>query len=327
MSYRVGINGFGRIGKLVYKIFRDNGIEVPLVNDPFLDTSYMYYLLKYDTVYGTDDKVELKDDKILYNKKETVLSDCKNPSDIDWSKHKVDIVIECTGVFKTIEDCEKHIGVKKVIISAPSSDAPMFVYGVNHDKYNGEKIISNASCTTNCLAPLANIINKHFGIEEGLMTTVHATTATQKIVDGITKKNKRDGRSGMQNIIPASTGAAKAVGKVIPELNKKLNGMSMRVPVLDVSVVDLTVRVSKPTSLEEIKDVFIKESKAMPTIIGITEDEVVSSDFIRDSRSCIFDYKASMQMGNNFFKLIAWYDNEYGYATRIVDLVDHISSE
>lgn len=184
-----------------------------------------------------------------------------------------------------------------------------------------------SSCTTNCLAPLANVINKHFGIEEGLMTTIHAATATQKIVDGITKKNKRDGRSGMQNIIPASTGAAKAVGKVIPELNKKLNGMSMRVPVLDVSVVDLTVRTSKSTSLEEIKKIMYEESKAMPNILGVTEDEVVSSDFIRDSRSCIFDYNASMELSSNYFKLIAWYDNEFGYATRISDLLDYISKK
>ncbi|WUR03105.1 glyceraldehyde-3-phosphate dehydrogenase [Vairimorpha necatrix] len=327
MGYKVGINGFGRIGKLVFKILRDRGIEVPLVNDPFLDISYMYYLLKYDTVYGNDSKVEIKKDKIFYNNKETTLSTCKSPSEIEWKKYNVDYVIECTGVFKNIEDCELHKDVKNIIISAPSEDAPMFVYGVNHDKYNGERVISNASCTTNCLAPLANIINKHFGIEEGLMTTVHAATATQKIVDGITKKNKRDGRSGMQNIIPASTGAAKAVGKVIPELNGKLNGMAMRIPILDVSVVDLTVRLKKKTSLEDIKNVFYEESEKIPNVLGVTEEDVVSSDFIKDERSCIFDFKASMQMGDKFFKLIAWYDNEFGYATRIADLVDYVSKK
>ncbi|EEQ81890.1 hypothetical protein NCER_101501 [Vairimorpha ceranae BRL01] len=327
MSYRVGINGFGRIGKIVFKILRERGIEVPLVNDPFLDTSYMYYLLKYDTVYGTDCKVEMKNNKLIYYGKETELSTAKCPSEIQWKKYNVDYVIECTGVFKTIKDCELHKEVKSVIISAPSDDAPMFVYGVNHEKYNGEKIISNASCTTNCLAPLANIINNHFGIEEGLMTTVHSATATQKIVDGITKKYKRDGRSGMQNIIPASTGAAKSVGKVIPELNQKLNGMAMRVPILDVSVVDLTVRLRESTSLENIKSVLCEESKKMPNIIGVTEDDVVSSDFIKDPRSCIFDFKASMEMGDKFFKLIAWYDNEYGYASRIADLVDYVSKK
>lgn len=324
MGFKVGINGFGRIGKLVYKILRERDIEVPIVNDPALDVSYMYYLLKYDSVFGFDEKVKLKNNQVYYKDKLSELTAFKNPSDIPWKQYDVDYVVEATGIFKTISECEKHRNVKNVIITAPSDDAPMFVCGVNLDKYNGERIISNASCTTNCIAPLANVLHKHFGIEEGLMTTVHAVTATQKIVDGITKKNKRDGRSGLQNIIPASTGAAKAVGKIIPELNGKLNGMSMRVPLPDVSVVDLTVRLSKPTSLDEIKKVMIEEGKINKNIIGVTEEDVVSTDFIKDKRSCIFDYKASMQMGENFFKLIAWYDNEFGYSTRVVDLLEFI---
>ncbi|KAF9763411.1 Glyceraldehyde-3-phosphate dehydrogenase [Nosema granulosis] len=323
MTLKVGINGFGRIGKHIFRILRERGVEVPLINDPFLDTSYVHYLLKYDSTFGKDEHVELQNDKIIYKGKPTVHSDKKDPSEIPWEKYGVEYVIEATGVFKTISACEGHRGVKKVIITAPSTDAPMFVYGVNHTKYNKEKIISNASCTTNCLAPLADIINKHFGIEEGLMTTVHAVTATQKIVDGACKKSKRDGRSGMQNIIPASTGAAKAVGKVLPELNGKLNGMSLRVPVPNVSIVDLSVRTTKSTSLEEIIKVI--EEKGNKEIMGVSYDEVVSSDFNKDSRSCIFDAKASMELNKNFFKLLAWYDNEFGYSCRVCDLLEYVS--
>ncbi|EOB14166.1 Glyceraldehyde-3-phosphate dehydrogenase 2, partial [Nosema bombycis CQ1] len=296
MTLRVGINGFGRIGKCIFKILRDRGIEVPLVNDPFLDLEYMHYLLKYDSTYGREDVCQLENDKIIYKGKPTSHSTAKLPSEIPWKDFKVDYVIESTGLFLTLKDCEGHKDVKSIIITAPSPDAPMFVFGVNHLKYNKEKIISNASCTTNCLAPLANILNKNFGIEEGLMMTVHSVTATQKIVDGITKKNKRDGRSGMQNIIPASTGAAKAVTKVLPEL-------------------------------EEISEIFEKESKENKEIIGITYDEVVSTDFNKDSRSCILDARGSMELNPKFFKLLAWYDNEYGYSCRTVDLLEYVSKQ
>lgn len=322
---KVGINGFGRIGKHIFKILRERGIEVPLINDPFLDASYVHYLLKYDSTFGKDEHAELNGDQIIYKGLPTAHTDKKEPSEIPWSDYGVDYVIEATGVFKTISACEGHRGVKKVIITAPSTDAPMFVYGVNHTKYNNEKIISNASCTTNCLAPLADIINRHFGIEEGLMTTIHAVTATQKLVDATCKKSRRDGRSGMQNIIPASTGAAKAVGKVLPELNGKLNGMSLRVPVPNVSIVDLSVRTTKSTSMEEIIKVIEEESKKNKEILGISHDEVVSSDFNRDSRSCIFDAKGSMELNSNFFKLLAWYDNEYGYSCRVCDLLEFVS--
>jgi glyceraldehyde 3-phosphate dehydrogenase len=327
MTLRVGINGFGRIGKCIFKILRDRGIEVPLVNDPFLDLEYMHYLLKYDSTYGKEDVCQLENDKIIYKGKPTSHSTAKLPSEIPWKDFKVDYVIESTGLFLTLKDCEGHKDVKSIIITAPSPDAPMFVFGVNHLKYNKEKIISNASCTTNCLAPLANILNKNFGIEEGLMMTVHSVTATQKIVDGITKKNKRDGRSGMQNIIPASTGAAKAVTKVLPELEGKLNGMALRVPTPNVSIVDLSVRLSKPTSLKEISEIFEKESKENKEIIGITYDEVVSTDFNKDSRSCILDARGSMELNPKFFKLLAWYDNEYGYSCRTVDLLEYVSKQ
>lgn len=328
---KLGINGFGRIGRIVFRstVLR-NDVEVVAIND-LLDVEHLAYLLKYDSVHGRfDGKVEVKDGKLYVNDKFIRVTAERDPKLIKWDDKDVDVdvVAECTGIFTTKEAAQAHIdgGAKKVVISAPSADAPMFVIGVNHDKVTAaDTIVSNASCTTNCLAPLAKVINDNFGIVEALMTTVHATTATQLTVDGPSKKDFRGGRSALLNIIPASTGAAKAVGKVIPELNGKLTGMSMRVPTADVSCVDLTVKVAKETSYDEIMAVFKKASEnELKGILGYTEDDVVSQDFISDSRTSIVDAKAGIGLNSTFFKIVSWYDNEYGYSSKLVDLALHI---
>ncbi|AFN83326.1 glyceraldehyde-3-phosphate dehydrogenase [Encephalitozoon romaleae SJ-2008] len=323
---KVGINGLGRIGKLVYKVLRERGVEVPLVNDPHLKPEQVAYLLKYDSVFGKCKECQVEGDKIVYRGKKTCLSSFDKPESIPWTKYGVDAVIEASGVFTGLKECEGHKDVKIVVITAPSKDAPMFVYGVNHQDYVSQRVISNASCTTNCLAPLVKVIDDNFGIVEGLMTTVHAVTATQKIVDGIGKSSRR-GRSGLSNIIPASTGAATSVGRVIPSLANKLNGMAMRVPVSNVSVVDLVCRTRKETSIEEIVKAIEKFSENNEGIIGTTRDPVVSSDFIGDPRSSVLDINASISMGSNFFKLISWYDNEYGYSCRVCDLLEYAYSK
>jgi glyceraldehyde 3-phosphate dehydrogenase len=329
---KIGINGFGRIGRLVMRAATEHpDVSVVAVNDPFMDVEYMVYMFKYDSIYGRfKGTVETKDKKLYINGHEIAVYDKKNPEEIPWGTHGADYVVESTGVFTTIDKAGLHIkgGAKHVIISAPSADAPMFVMGVNHTLYKKDMpVVSNASCTTNCLAPLAKIINDKFGIIEGLMTTVHAVTATQKTVDGPSGKDWRAGRGAGQNVIPASTGAAKAVGKVIPELNGKLTGMAFRVPNPDVSVVDLTVRIEKGATYDEIKKA-IREAAEGPLkgIMGYTEDEVVSSDFIGDTRSSIFDANAGIQLNPNFVKLISWYDNEYGYSHRVVDLIKFMAS-
>jgi len=332
---KVGINGFGRIGRLVCRAaFEHDEIDVVAINDPFIDLEYMVYMFNYDSTHGRfKGTVASKDGKLIINGKEITVSMERNPADIKWGAAGADYVIESSGVFTTNEKASLHMsgGAKKVIISAPSADAPMFVMGVNEDKYDAANmhVVSNASCTTNCLAPLAKIINDNFGIEEGLMTTVHATTATQKTVDGPSMKKWRDGRGASQNIIPASTGAAKAVGKVIPELNGKLTGMAFRVPTPDVSVVDLTVRLKKGASYDEIKAVIKRASDdaRLGRYMGYTEDEVVSQDFIGDTRSSIFDAKAGIALSPNFVKLVSWYDNEYGYSHRVCDLVKFMASK
>jgi glyceraldehyde 3-phosphate dehydrogenase len=329
---KIGINGFGRIGRLVLRASIEKGAEVVAVNDPFLPLDYMVYMFKYDSTHGTY-KGEVKEEGgflVVDGRKIQVFQE-RDPKAIPWGKANVDVVVESTGVFTTIEKASYHLegGAKRVVISAPSADAPMFVMGVNQEKYDPSmKVISNASCTTNCLAPLAKVINDNFEIVEGLMTTVHAITATQKTVDGPSGKMWRDGRGAAQNVIPASTGAAKAVGKVIPALDGKLTGMAFRVPVHDVSVVDLTVRLGKAASMDEIK-AKVKEASegSMKGILGYTEDDVVSSDFIGDTRSSIFDAKAGIQLNPNFVKLISWYDNEYGYSIRVVDLIKYIQSK
>lgn len=330
-TVKLGINGFGRIGRIVFRetINRDN-VEVVAIND-LLDVDHLAYLLKYDSVHGNfKGTVEVKDGQLYVNDKQIRVTAEKDPTALKWNEAGVDVVAECTGIFTTLEKAQLHIdgGAKKVIISAPSADAPMFVMGVNHDKLTAaDKIVSNASCTTNCLAPLAKVINDNFGIEEGLMTTIHATTATQLTVDGPSRKDFRGGRAALLNIIPASTGAAKAVGKVIPELNGKLTGMSMRVPVADVSVVDLTVKLKKETTYEEIMSVLKNASETnMKGILGFTEDDVVSQDFIGDSRTSIVDAKAGIGLNSTFFKIVSWYDNEYGYSSKLIDLAVHVAS-
>lgn len=328
----IGINGFGRIGRLVLRASIEKGANVVAINDPFIGIEYMVYLFKYDSTHGRfNGEVSVDGDYLLVNGKKIKVFSERDPKAIKWGSAGAEYVVESTGVFTTIEKASAHLegGAKKVIISAPSADAPMFVVGVNLDAYDPSfKVVSNASCTTNCLAPLAKVINDNFGIVEGLMTTVHATTATQKTVDGPSGKLWRDGRGAAQNIIPAATGAAKAVGKVIPELNGKLTGMAFRVPVANVSVVDLTVRLAKPASYQAIKDK-IKEAAAGPLkgILGYTEDEVVSSDFIGDNHSSIFDAKAGIPLNDQFVKLISWYDNEYGYSNRVVDLIKYMQTK
>ena len=329
---KLGINGFGRIGRIVFReTFNRDNVEVVAIND-LLDVDHLAYLLKYDSVHGRfAGKVEVKDGQLFVNDKFIRVTAEKDPKQIKWDDKDVDVdvVAECTGIFTTLETAQYHIegGAKKVVISAPSADAPMFVMGVNHTEAKAtDTIVSNASCTTNCLAPLAKVINDNFGIVEGLMTTVHATTATQLTADGPSRKDWRGGRAASVNIIPSSTGAAKAVGKVIPELNGKLTGMSFRVPTIDVSVVDLTVKLSKETSYEEIMAVLKKASEnEMKGILGFTEDDVVSQDFISDSRTSIVDAKAGIGLNSTFFKIVSWYDNEYGYSSKLIDLSVHIA--
>lgn len=329
MAVKVGINGFGRIGRMVFRAAMTKPeIEIVGVNDPFIDPDYMVYMLKYDSVHGKfDGEVSAKDGKLVVNGKEITVFNCMDPKDIDWKSCGAEYIVESTGVFTTTEKASAHFngGAKKVVISAPSSDAPMFVMGVNHNTYNKDmKVISNASCTTNCLAPLAKVLNDKFGLVEGLMTTVHATTGTQKTVDGPSKKDWRGGRANMGNIIPSSTGAAKAVGKVIPELNGKLTGMSMRVPTLDVSVVDLTCRLAKDVTYDEVCAAMKEASEGeLKGIMGYTEDAVVSTDFTGDPRTSIFDAKAGIALTGNFMKLVSWYDNEWGYSNKLCDLLLH----
>ncbi|KAF7721107.1 hypothetical protein EC973_005391 [Apophysomyces ossiformis] len=329
MVVQVGINGFGRIGRIVLRASLQNpNVQVVAINDPFIDLEYMVYMFKYDSTHGRfKGTIEHKDGKLIVNGNPIAVFAERDPSQIPWGSHNAHYVVESTGVFTTVEKAKAHLvgGAKKVIISAPSADAPMFVCGVNLEAYKSEyQIISNASCTTNCLAPLAKVINDKFGIVEGLMTTVHATTATQKTVDGPSGKDWRAGRGAGANIIPASTGAAKAVGKVIPELNGKLTGMAFRVPTPDVSVVDLTVRLEKGASYDEIKQVIKQASEnELKGILAYTEDEVVSTDFVGDDNSSIFDAKAGISLSPNFVKLVSWYDNEYGYSCRVVDLLVH----
>ena len=330
MAIRIGINGFGRIGRLVFRsAIKQNDITVVGIND-LLDINHLAYLLKYDSVHGKyDGTVEVKGNNLIVDGKSVHISAERNPVDIGWGDFDTDVVAECTGIFTTIEKAKLHIqaGAKKVAISAPSADAPMFVMGVNHDEASGnQKIVSNASCTTNCLAPIAKVLHDHFTIEEGLMTTVHATTATQFTVDGPSKKDFRGGRSSLLNIMPASTGAAKAVTKVIPALEGKLTGMAFRVPTANVSVVDLTVKLSKQTSYEEIKSVMRKHSETdLKNILGYTEEPVVSQDFVGDIRTSIFDAGAGMELNPKFFKIISWYDNECGYSNKLIDLAKHIN--
>jgi len=331
MKTKIGINGFGRIGRLVFRAAIQNpNIEVKGINDPFIDLDYMKYMLIYDTVHGRfNGDVQASEGKLIVNGKEISVSGEMKPEEIPWGQFGAEYIVESTGVFTTVEPASQHFkgGAKKVVISAPSADAPMFVMGVNEEKYTKDmNVVSNASCTTNCLAPLAKVIHDNFGIAEGLMTTVHATTATQKTVDGPSKKDWRGGRAAAGNIIPSSTGAAKAVGKVIPDLNGRLTGMAFRVPTLNVSVVDLTCRLEKAASYDEIKKV-VKEAAEGPMkgILAYTEDEVVSSDFITDPHTSIFDAKAGISLNDNFVKLVSWYDNEWGYSNKIVDLITHMA--
>ena len=322
-----GINGFGRIGRLVTRAaFASGKVDIVAINDPFTNLEHMAYMFQYDTTHGKfPGTVETKDGNLVINGKTIQVFTERDPAQIPWGSAGVEYVVESTGVFTTKEKAAKHLegGAKRVVISAPSADAPMYVVGVNHTKYSAdETVISNASCTTNCLAPLAKVLNDKFGIEEGLMTTVHAFTATQKTVDGPSAKKWRDGRAASCNIIPASTGAAKAVGKVIPELNGVLTGMAFRVPTPNVSVVDLTFRSKVETSYDEIKQA-IKDAAngELKGILAYTEDEVVSSDFNGDPASSTFDAGAGMGLNSRFFKVVSWYDNENGYSNRVVDLI------
>jgi glyceraldehyde 3-phosphate dehydrogenase len=332
MTIKIGINGFGRIGRLVFRAAVANPqIQVLGINDPFIDPAYMVYMLKYDTVHGRfKGSAEAHDNKLIVNGKEINVSGAMKPEEIPWGAWGTEYVVESTGVFTEIEKAKPHFtaGAKKVVVTAPSKDAPMFVMGVNHNKYTKDmNVVSNASCTTNCLAPLAKVVHEKWGIVEGLMTTVHATTATQKTVDGPSKKDWRGGRAAAFNIIPSSTGAAKAVGKVIPDLNGKLTGMAFRVPTANVSVVDLTCRLSKPAKYDEIKAAMKAAAEGpMKGIMGYTEDEVVSSDFIGETCTSVFDAKAGIALSDTFVKLVAWYDNEWGYSCKVLDLIQHMAS-
>ena len=328
---KIGINGFGRIGRLAFRIAtqREN-VQVVGIND-LLDVDYLAYMLKYDSVHGRfDGTVEVKDGKLVVNGNEVRISAERNPEDLKWDEIGAEYVIDATGIFTTKEKAGLHLkaGAKKVVISAPSADAPMYVMGVNHKELTAEEnVFSNASCTTNCLAPIAKVLHDNFGITDGLMTTIHATTATQKTVDGPSLKDWRGGRAALHNIIPSSTGAAKAVGKVIPSLNGKLTGMSFRVPTMDVSVVDLTVNLGKSVSYEDVckamKDASEGELKG---ILGYTEELVVSQDFVGETRTSVFDAKAGIALTDTFVKVVSWYDNEYGYSTKIVDLLEYSAS-
>jgi len=327
MTIKIGINGFGRIGRMVFraaiKNFKD--VEVVGIND-LLEPDYLAYMLQYDSVHGRfDGSIAVDGNTLIVNGRKIRLTAVKDPAELKWGEVGADIVVESTGLFLTKETCEKHIaaGAKKVIMSAPSKDdTPMFVFGVNDKSYKGQAIISNASCTTNCLAPLAKVLNDKWGIKRGLMTTVHATTATQKTVDGPSNKDWRGGRGILENIIPSSTGAAKAVGVVIPELNKKLTGMSFRVPTSDVSVVDLTVELVKEASYKEICAEFKAQSEgALKGVLGYTEDKVVATDFRGDARTSIFDAEAGIALDSTFVKLVSWYDNEWGYSNKVLEMV------
>ena len=331
MAIKIGINGFGRIGRLVFRsAMKQNDVTVVGVND-LLDIDHLAYLLKYDSVHGTyDGTIEVKGNNLIVDGHSVCISAERDPSAIGWGDLKTDVVAECTGIFTSLEKAQAHLdgGAKKVVISAPSPDAPMFVMGVNHSEASVlNTIVSNASCTTNCLAPIAKVLNDHFEIEEGLMTTVHATTATQFTVDGPSRKDFRGGRSSLLNIMPASTGAAKAVTKVIPDLVGKLTGMAFRVPTANVSVVDLTVKLKKETSYEQIKQVMRNAANnEMKNILGYCDEPVVSQDFIGDVRTSIFDAGAGMELNSRFFKIISWYDNECGYSNKLIDLAKHINN-
>ena len=327
---KLGINGFGRIGRLVFRAALKQNIEVVGIND-LLEVDHLAYLLKYDSVHGRfDGTIDIKDGQLIVNGKTIRVTSEKDPRNLKWNEVQADVIADCTGVFKTLETAHYHIeaGAKKVVVSAPSKDIPMFVMGVNHKDVTADNnIVSNASCTTNCLAPLAKVLNDAYGIEEALMTTVHATTATQMTVDGPSKKDWRGGRSALANIIPASTGAAVAVTKVIPELKGKLTGMAFRVPTPDVSVVDLTVKLSKDTSYEDIKKTFKAASEGeMAGVLGYTEEAVVSQDFVSDPRTSIFDAGAGIELNSKFFKIVSWYDNEFGYSNKLVDLAEYVNS-
>ena len=330
MAIKIGINGFGRIGRLVFRsAMKQDDVTVVGVND-LLDIDHLAYLLKYDSVHGTyDGTIEVKGNNLVVDGHSVRISAERDPSAIGWGDLNTDVVAECTGIFTSLEKAQAHLdgGAKKVVISAPSPDAPMFVMGVNHSEASASnKIVSNASCTTNCLAPIAKVLNDHFEIEEGLMTTVHATTATQFTVDSPSRKDFRGGRSSLLNIMPASTGAAKAVTKVIPALVGKLTGMAFRVPTANVSVVDLTVKLKKETSYEEIKQVMRNAaSNEMKNILGYCDEPVVSQDFIGDVRTSVFDAGAGMELNSRFFKIISWYDNECGYSNKLIDLAKHIN--
>jgi glyceraldehyde 3-phosphate dehydrogenase len=330
-NLKLGINGFGRIGRIVFRATLNKpGVDVVAIND-LLDVDHLAYLLKYDSVHGRfNGTIEVKDGHLVVNGKTVRVTAERDPKNLKWNEVDADVVADCTGIFTTMETAQYHLdaGAKKVVISAPSKDAPMFVMGVNHlSAKASDKIVSNASCTTNCLSPMAKIIDDNFGIEEALMTTVHATTATQLTVDGPSRKDFRGGRSALMNIIPASTGAAKAVGKVIPHLDGKLTGMAFRVPTADVSVVDLTVRTKKETSLEAIKKAFKEASEgSLKGIVGYTDELVVSQDFVSETRTCVFDAEASIELNSRFFKVVGWYDNEFAYSTKLVELAQHIHS-
>ncbi len=330
MTIKVGINGFGRIGRFVFRAAQErNDIEIVGIND-LIDVDYMAYMLKYDSTHGRfNGTVEVKDGNLIVNGKTVRVTAERNPADLKWGEIGVDVVAEATGLFLTDETARKHIeaGAKKVVLTGPSKyKTPMFVMGVNHKTYAGQDIVSNASCTTNCLAPIAKVLNDNFGIESGLMTTVHATTATQKTVDGPSAKDWRGGRGASQNIIPSSTGAAKAVGVVLPELNGKLTGMAFRVPTANVSVVDLTVNLQKAASYDDIKAAMKAASEGeLAGILGYTEDAVVSTDFNGDTRTSIFDADAGIALTDKFVKVVSWYDNEIGYSNKVLDLIAHIS--
>lgn len=328
---KIGINGFGRIGRLVLReAFERNDVEIVAVND-LMDIEQLAYLLKYDSVHGTFKKqVTVEGDFLVIEGQKIRVTAEKDPSLLKWNEVGVEVVADCSGVFKTMDKASLHLqaGAKKVVISSPSDDIPMFVMGVNHENITeNDTILSNASCTTNCLAPVAKILNDEFGIVEGLMTTVHAATASQLVVDGSSKKDFRGGRSALNNIIPASTGAAKAVTKVIPELDGKLTGMAFRIPTPNVSVVDLTVKLAKPTSYENIMQVFKNAAETnYKGIVGFTNDAVVSQDFVSDTRTAIIDADAGIALNDTFFKIVAWYDNEYGYSAKLLDLIVHVNS-